>query len=90
MSKIFEKGDELDHALLIARNYANKFSDGHFTLMKFTTNWRCCFRTINLREEIENMPSGKKASDAIFNAIVSHEKTSTKPKPKRPRARSVQ
>lgn len=26
---------------------ANKEYDGHFTLMKFTTDWRCCFGTID-------------------------------------------
>lgn len=25
---------------------ANKEYDGHFTLMKFTGDWRCCFGTL--------------------------------------------
>ncbi len=26
---------------------ANKEYDGHFTLMKFTTDWGCCFGTLD-------------------------------------------
>lgn len=30
---------------------ANEEFDGHFTLMKFTTNWRLTFGTVENREE---------------------------------------
>lgn len=58
---------------------ANKRYDGHFTLMKFTTNWRCGFGTVhagyvNQRgipvSEVSGMAIGKDANEAISNCIV--------------------
>jgi len=49
---------------------ANKEYDGHFTLMKFTTDWRCCFGTIN--DAIVNsyyMAHGNTMEEAIENCI---------------------
>lgn len=48
---------------------ANEQYDGHFTLMKFTTNWRCCFGTVQEREDIELMASGKTMDEAIKNCL---------------------
>jgi len=49
---------------------ANQKYDGHFTLMKFTTDWRCCFGTIwdSLRGT-EFMAKGKTMHEAIINCI---------------------
>lgn len=48
--------DEYDLQLLNSViRYANRKHDGHFTIMKFTTNWRGCFGTTNVREDIDNM-----------------------------------
>lgn len=47
---------------------------GHFTLLKFTTNWRCCFGTLNPKDDMEwynlihLMPSGKTAEEAMEKA----------------------
>jgi len=40
-------------------NLANEKHDGHFTVMKFTTNWRACFGTPMDRDDIQRMVSGK-------------------------------
>lgn len=50
-------------------NMANKDYDGHFTLMKFTTNWRCCFGTIDDRDEVCQMAKGKTMDEAIEKCI---------------------
>ena len=51
---------------------ANQKYDGHFTLMKFTGNWRCCFGTItnHARTAIEQMEVGKTMDEAIIKTIV--------------------
>lgn len=54
----------------VAEYIANACFDGHFTLMKFTTNWRCCFGTPNLREDIDRMAEGKTAQEAVLKALT--------------------
>lgn len=54
---------------------ANSEYDGHFTLMKFTTNWRCCFGTVEEYDrldnpQIEQMAKGKTMEIAIRNCIL--------------------
>lgn len=51
---------------------ANEKYDGHFTLMKFTGNWRCCFGTPSgdSRENIYQMEEGKTMDEAIKLAIL--------------------
>ena len=49
---------------------ANKTNDGHFTLMKFTTNWRACYGTPNDRFDIDGMVEGKTADDALLNLLA--------------------
>ncbi|MCB2294806.1 hypothetical protein LGK95_15000 [Clostridium algoriphilum] len=49
---------------------ANARYDGHFTLMKFTTNWRCCFGTIwDSLQGTVFMSEGKTMQEAIDNCI---------------------
>lgn len=48
---------------------ANKEYDGHFTLMKFTGDWRCCFGTIDDRMKSYYMAYGKIMDGAIDNCI---------------------
>ncbi len=49
---------------------ANEKYDGHFTLMKFTTNWRCCFGTIwDSLQGTNFMAEGKTMQEAINNCI---------------------
>jgi len=48
---------------------ANEKFDGHFTVMKFTTNWRVGFGTVNERSEIAALPSGETFAQAAIKAI---------------------
>ena len=50
-------------------NYANEHFDGHFTVMKFTTNWRVGFGTPMDREDIEQMCEGKTFEEAAQRAL---------------------
>lgn len=56
---------------------ANNKSDGHFTLMKFTTNWRVMLGTLDgnnvveHREQIENTFVGVTA-DVAISALLEH------------------
>lgn len=59
----------------LLKAYADKYYDGHFTVMKFTTNYRVAFGTIHandydeLREEISRMAEGKSLESACLNCI---------------------
>jgi hypothetical protein len=49
---------------------ANEKYDGHFTLLKFTTNWRCCFGTpYDIMVTNRHMAEGKTMEEAINNCI---------------------
>jgi hypothetical protein len=50
--------------------FAAKHSDGHFTIMKFTTNWRVSFGTPNEREDISEMAVAKTMEDAVRMAVA--------------------
>jgi hypothetical protein len=43
---------------------------GHFRIMKFTTNWRVCFGTVEWREDIEKMPVGKTFAEAAQKVLA--------------------
>lgn len=59
----------------LLKTYADKYYDGHFTVMKFTTNYRVAFGTIHandydqLREGISRMAEGKSLESACLNCI---------------------
>lgn len=48
---------------------ANSDFDGHFTLMKFTTNWKACFGTPEERHLIDQMATGKTMEEALLEAL---------------------
>lgn len=49
---------------------ANKEYDGHFTLMKFTCDWRCCFGTLDDSViKSHYMAYGETMEEAIDNCI---------------------
>ncbi|ERS92960.1 hypothetical protein [Staphylococcus simulans] len=60
----------------ILEEYANQFYDGHYTIMKFTTNYRVAFGTLystdyeELRNDISKMAEGKTLELACENCIV--------------------
>lgn len=43
--------------------------DGHFTLMRFTTNWKFCFGQPFNYDEIQMMATGKTMEEAIQKGI---------------------
>jgi hypothetical protein len=49
--------------------HANEQTDGHLTIMKFTTNWRVGFGTPLHRYEIQLMAEGKTFSEAAKAAL---------------------
>lgn len=57
----------LDRAIAIA----NEYHDGHFALMKFTTNWRFCFGTpmLNHMTIVDATYVGNTMEEAIEKAI---------------------
>jgi transcriptional regulator with XRE-family HTH domain len=48
---------------------ANLLSDGHYTIFKFTTNYRVGLGTPVEREDIDNMAEGKTLNEAIKNLL---------------------
>ena len=62
-------------AIVRLRAYAEEHFDGHFTLLKFTTNWRCMLGTVSpQRPAIQRMPCGHSLSEAVSRAIRHAEK----------------
>ena len=44
--------------------------DGHLTIMRFTTNWRVAFGTVDDRFQIDAMPCGKTFAEAAIAALA--------------------
>lgn len=51
---------------------ANKKSDGHFTIMRFTTNWRVSLSTPNDREDIGKMYAGSTLEESLERILAAH------------------
>lgn len=49
---------------------ADRYFDGHFTIMRFTTNWRICFGTPQDREDISTMSEGRTLFEAYSKALT--------------------
>lgn len=49
---------------------ANKYHDGHYTIMKFTTNYKATFGTVNEREQIDVLQGFKTLKEAIINCLI--------------------
>ncbi|NYE57111.1 hypothetical protein [Carboxydothermus ferrireducens] len=59
--------DELWEELI---RVANREYDGHFMLLRFTTNWRCCFGTVEADPMTTlYMAEGTTLEEAIRNAL---------------------
>lgn len=69
MSKTFENKQQYGTALMDAASFANHNTDGHFTLIKLTTEWRASFLIPSKGEDIEEMFSGNTAEEAVKNAL---------------------
>lgn len=48
-----------------ATDFAAKHSDGHFTIMKFTTNWRASFETTSDMDDIPKMAVAPTLEEAV-------------------------
>jgi len=59
----------LNELLSLAETIATNVSDGHFTLMKFTTNWRAGFITPEDLDDVQKLHTGATAEEAVENAI---------------------
>ena len=52
---------------------ANKFYDGHYTIFKFTTNYKVMFGTPNnVQEELDKIEGSKTLNEALLKAIRGH------------------
>lgn len=63
--------EEKNEKSLIERltNLANAVSDGHYTMCKFTTNYRVGLGTPSERDSIDKMAVGKTLNEAINNLL---------------------
>ncbi len=55
--------------LAFLEGLAKGYSDGHFTVMKFTSNWRVALKTICEYGEIESMAEGATLELAIAQLL---------------------
>lgn len=55
----------------VVTKIANEEFDGHFSLMKFTTNWGFTFGTVADREDIDYAVKGKTLDEVLDKAIES-------------------
>lgn len=78
MTQIIMTGKTVEEAIKNAINFellkqceeiAKQKYDGHFTLMRFTTNWKFCFGQPYTYEEIQHMTTGKTMWEAIQKGI---------------------
>lgn len=57
--------------MTVLEQIADKNHDGHFTVMKFTTNWRVCFGTPEDRaDRMSDMEVGATFEEAALKAIT--------------------
>lgn len=45
------------------------FSDGHYTLIRFTTNWGCRLGTVSTPDEVRDLYKGETMEEAIDNCL---------------------
>jgi hypothetical protein len=60
---------DLDTLMAIAERIAVERTDGHLTLMRFTTGWKCMLGTPNLdidgRSEVSSLPASPSVKEAL-------------------------
>jgi hypothetical protein len=66
------------HALAELVTVANKHFDGHFTIMKFSSNWRVGFGTPNSRCDIDMMWEGNTLAEAASAALAGYRITQSR------------
>lgn len=64
---------DLDTLMALAERIAVERNDGHLTLMRFTTGWKCMHGTPNLdgdgRTEVSALPAFGSAREALISFI---------------------
>jgi len=60
--------------IIVMKVISTIVADGHFVLLKFTTNWRCGFGTPCSRDDIGRLAVGKTASSAMLCALTDPQK----------------
>lgn len=72
---------DLDTLVSVAEELAKNFSDGHLTVMRFTTGWKCvlgtpCFDSLRGdREIVWHLPSFATPQDALMDLILKGQRT---------------
>jgi len=69
-----KKEDDLNILIKKLEDLANSKTDGHFTILKFTTHWKACLGTPNLdtgegREQVWGLKSYSTLAEAIKGVI---------------------
>ena len=59
----------MDKELNTLEMLASVYSDGHFTVMKFTTDWAVALCTVTYPEDIDRMFHGKTLNEAVCKLI---------------------
>lgn len=75
LSTLFEiESLDLGTLMALAERIAVDRADGHFTLMRFTTGWKCMLGTPNLdidgREEVSVLPAFASAREALTSILL--------------------
>jgi hypothetical protein len=68
MTTNFMTAEDLQLLLRLEAVAKEKF-DGHFTIMRFTTNWRVGFHQPVDRDQTERMPEGATFREAAIRAL---------------------
>jgi hypothetical protein len=49
---------------------AINYYGGHYTIFRFTTNWKVCLGTAECRDDIEELEGFKTLKEAIVNCLL--------------------
>lgn len=49
---------------------AIKYYGGNYTILRFTTNWKVVFGTVNEREQIDELEGFRSLKEAIVNCLL--------------------
>lgn len=60
---------DFEELFTVCINMAKEISDGHFTLCRYTSNWRAGFLSISERFDHDHMAAGNTPEEAMTKAI---------------------
>jgi hypothetical protein len=70
MERIMSPMSELNSLIQELTKISDMYFDGHFTIIRFTTNWRVGFTVPESREDIEKMAAGETLKQAIDRCLI--------------------